>query len=48
MGWTTEESGFDSREGQVILLFSATFRPVREPTQILIQWIPGVKPLTLI
>jgi hypothetical protein len=40
MGWTTEESGFDSRYGQEILLFSITSRPALGSTQPPIQWDP--------
>jgi hypothetical protein len=44
----TDETGFDSRQRQVISLSSITSRPVLGPTQPPIQWVlgtlsPGVK-----
>jgi hypothetical protein len=32
--------GFDSRQGQVIFLYSTASRPVLGPTQPPVQWIP--------
>jgi hypothetical protein len=40
---TTEEWGFDSRQGQDIFLFSTAFRPAMEPTQHQIQWSLRIK-----
>jgi hypothetical protein len=39
MGWTTEESGFDSRQEKEIFLFSIT--PRSTPTHLPIQWVAG-------
>jgi hypothetical protein len=48
-GWTAEEPGFDSRQGEEIFLFSVTSRSALGPAQARIQWVsgavsPGVKP----
>jgi hypothetical protein len=40
-GWTSEEWGFDSRQGQEIFQFSITSRPALGPTQPSTQWLPG-------
>jgi hypothetical protein len=47
-GWTAQESGLDSRQGQEIFRLSITSRPVRGHTQPPAQWepralSPGVK-----
>jgi hypothetical protein len=39
MAWTTEESWFDSRQGEDVFLFSETSRTALVPTQTLIQWV---------
>jgi hypothetical protein len=39
MGWLTKESGFDSRHGKEIFLFTTTSRLALGPTQPPIQWI---------
>jgi len=36
-------SGFDSRQGQGLLLFATASRPVLGTTQSPIQWVPGLK-----
>jgi hypothetical protein len=41
-GWTTDESGFDSRHGREIFLYSTAFRPALGPTQRFLKWVPGV------
>jgi hypothetical protein len=40
-GWTTEESGSDSRQEHEIILFSTAFRPALGPTQAPIRRVPG-------
>jgi hypothetical protein len=40
-GWTTEESGFDSRQWQEIFLYATASRRALGPTQPPIQWAPG-------
>jgi hypothetical protein len=40
-GLQTGRPGFDSRQGQEILLFSTGPRPSLGPTQPPIQWVPG-------
>jgi hypothetical protein len=40
-GWTTEESGLDSRQGQDNFLLSPGFRPVLGPTEPPSQCIRG-------
>jgi hypothetical protein len=42
MGWTIGESGFDSRQGQEIFLFSIMSRPALGPTQPPAQWVLAV------
>ena len=39
----TEESGFDSRQGKGIILFSNASRPIMGPTQPQIQGVPEGK-----
>jgi hypothetical protein len=41
MGWMTEESGFNSLQGQDIFLFSITFRLALGPTQPPLQGVQG-------
>jgi hypothetical protein len=36
----TEESRFDSQQGQEIDFFSIKSRPAVEPTELSIQWVP--------
>jgi hypothetical protein len=45
MGWTAEESGFDSQQRQQIFIFFTAPRAALGPTQPPIQWILG--PLSL-
>jgi len=40
-GLTSEESWFDSRQGQYIFLFFKMSRPTLRPADPLIQWAPG-------
>jgi hypothetical protein len=40
-GWTIGWSGFDSRRGLGIFLFTTVSSPALEPTQPHIQWVPG-------
>jgi hypothetical protein len=40
-GLTAEELGFDSGQGQEIVLFSTTFRPALGLTQSPLQWVEG-------
>jgi hypothetical protein len=40
-GWTAEESAFDFRRGQEIVLFSVTFTLAVGSAQSSIEWIPG-------
>jgi hypothetical protein len=42
-GW----SGFESRQGLRILLFTTAFRPTLEPIQPPIQWVLGALPLEI-
>jgi hypothetical protein len=42
MGWTIEVLGFDSRRGLGIFLFTTASRTALGPTQLPIQWAPGV------
>jgi hypothetical protein len=41
-GWTTGQSGFDSRRGQRIFPLASVSRPALGPTQPPVQWVPGV------
>jgi hypothetical protein len=41
MGWMIEESEFDSRKGQEIILFSTAFISDLEPNQPPNQWVTG-------
>jgi hypothetical protein len=41
MGWTTEESGFDSRQKKKVFFVSVTFRPDTEPIQPPRQLVPA-------
>jgi hypothetical protein len=41
MGWTSEESGLDSRQRQEIFLFPIASRQALKPTQPPIQWESG-------
>jgi hypothetical protein len=41
IGLQAERSGFDSRQGEEIFLFSTASRPALGPTQPPIQWVPG-------
>jgi hypothetical protein len=40
MGWTTEETRFDSQQGQEISRCFIASRPALGPTQPPIQWVP--------
>jgi hypothetical protein len=42
IGWTTEVTEFNSGKGKEIFLFSVTSRPTLGPTQLPIQWVPGI------
>jgi hypothetical protein len=41
-GWTTGRSGCDHRQGQRIFPTVSVSRPALGPTQLPIQWVPGV------
>jgi hypothetical protein len=41
-GWTTGRSGFDPRQEQRIFPLSSVSRPALGPTQLPLQWVPGV------
>jgi hypothetical protein len=41
MGWTIEESRFDSQQGKDIFLFSIMFSLVLGPTQPPLKWVSG-------
>jgi hypothetical protein len=43
IGWTTNQSWFDSWHGQEIFLFCKTYRLALGPTQPSIQWVSGGK-----
>jgi len=38
MGWTTEESWFDSGQGQDIFVSPSASRPILRPTQLPTHW----------
>jgi hypothetical protein len=40
--WTFGRSGFVPRQGQRIFPLTSVSRPAMEPTQLPVQWVPGV------
>jgi hypothetical protein len=41
LGYGLDDRGFQSRQGLEIFLFTTVSRPIREPTQPPIPWVPG-------
>jgi hypothetical protein len=41
-GWTTGRSVFDPRQGQRIFPLTSVPIPALGPTQLSVQWVPGV------